>query len=433
MILTILALLLVTLGQASEAAPDTGFDLSPGQLKRVEDGILKNRMGVVTIRVFDSASRRLEGVRVRAVQKSHDFLFGCAFPSWDIARQQPNPDDWQRFERHFLRLFNYATTENMLKWPSLERTQGSPDYSMTDHFVAWCQAHSIRIKGHCLIWGLDKGGPPAWLMDLDRDTVARLAEQRVRDVVSRYRGKIDIWDVVNEPLHCHWFETHWSPDYAALSYRWAREANPDALLVLNEYGNQWDGQAPRFVEYAAGLERKGAVIHALGEQAHDHPRIASPDELFQMLDDLAKTGKVVHLTEITMPSDGAPVKSSFLSGEWTPELQGRYYRYLYTLAFSHPAVKAITLWAMWDGASWLKEGGIISRDWTPKPAYHALDDLINREWMTSVEGRTAEDGSFTFRGFHGRYEVTLERYGKTQSTEVHIAGTEPVLKVVGLD
>ena len=122
-----------------------------------------------------------------------------------------------------------------------------------------------------------------------------------------------------------------------------------------------------------------------------------------------------------MPSDGKDVESDFVQGKWTPEMQGRYYRYYYTLAFSHPKVKAITLWAMWDGHSWLGQGGIIAKDWTPKPAYNELDSLINREWRTNLSGTTEADGAYRFRGFHGDYEVKVTARGKTATAKMHVA------------
>lgn len=412
-------------------ALDTGFELPPDILKRVQEGIERNRKGNATVYVTRRDGTPVQGAVVRARQTSHAFLFGCAFPSWDVTKGMPTPQDWEQFQRYFLRLFNYATTENMLKWPHTERLKDTPDYEMADRFVQWCHANGITVKGHCLIWGYERNGFPKWLAELPSEEVREQARQRVTEAASRYRGKIRFWDVVNEPLHCHWFEGNWGPDYAAEAFILARQADPDAILVLNEFGNQWDGQAERFVRYAAALEAKGAKIDVLGEQAHDHPRVPSPSQLLEMLDTLASTGKDVHLTEITMPSDGAEVQSDFVKGKWTPEFQGRYYRYYCTVAFSHPAVKALTLWALWDGSTWLKQGGIISRDWKPKPAYEALDSLINREWRTETSGRTFPDGSFTFRGFHGAYEVTVQADGRTYKATLDLQpGAKPVLHIV---
>jgi len=405
-------------------ALDAGFDLPAEYAKRVSDGIERYRKSGATITVMDTKGRPVARAAVEIRQLSHDFLFGCAFPSWDLSRNQPGPEIWPRFERYFLSLFNYATTENMLKWPSLERVEGQPDYRMTDAFVEWCHKHGITIKGHNLVWGIEPGGHPRWLEKYSPDEVAEKVKRRITEVMTRYQGKIDIWDVVNEPLDCHWFETHMSANYCAESLKWARAANPKATLIVNEYGCHF-GKAEKFVNYCRDLLRQGAPLDAVGEQAHDPPRIPSPKQVFDTLDKLASLGKDIHLTEITFPSNGAEIKSDFVQGTWTPEIQGKYYRYYYTLAFSHPRVKAITMWAMWDGSSWLDQGGIIARDWTPKPAYHELDSLINREWRTNLSGTTASDGTFRFRGFHGTYEVRITVGGRTTTASLHVSEGGP--------
>lgn len=73
--------------------------------------------------IVDAKGKSVRNATITARQISHDFLFGYAFPSWDISKQQPNEDTRAKFEQHFLALFNYATTENTLKWPSLERVE----------------------------------------------------------------------------------------------------------------------------------------------------------------------------------------------------------------------------------------------------------------------------------------------------------------------
>lgn len=392
-------------------AMDTGFDLPEPVRQRVMDGIEANRKSDVQITVTRKG-RPVAGARVDVKQTSHAFLFGCAFPNWDIAKLQPNPEDWQKFEAHFLNLFNYLTTENMLKWNFLEREEGRPDYTMADNMVAWALRNNIKVKGHCLTWGIHEHyrGFPEWLKKKSPEEIAASLERHIRDTVTRYRGRIDIWDVVNEPLHCHWFRDNMGPDYAAKSFIWARQANPDATLLVNEYNLQFHDKARLLVDFVEKLRLAGASVDGIGEQVHDFPHIASPQAMLEMFDTLGSSGGEVHLTELTMPSDGTPVKSEFVEGNWTPELQGKYYRYLLTLGFSHPDVRAITLWALWDGSSWLNQGGIITRDWQPKPAYRELDSLINREWRTRVSGRTGSDGKYSFRGFHGGYQVTVS-YG----------------------
>lgn len=77
-----------------------------------------------------------------------------------------------------------------------------------------------------------------------------------------------------------------------------------------------------------------------------------------------------------------------------------------------PKMAGITWWNLADGTAYGDEnkslGGLLDKDMNPKPAYHALDKLINHEWKTRIEGTTDPKGRFAFRGFKGGYRVTVQ-------------------------
>jgi len=374
--------------------------------ERIETGIREHRMSDAVVQVLDDLGRPLEGAEVRVWHIRHSFLFGCAFPTWEPFRRRISADDWSRFQEHFLRLFNYSTTENMLKWPSTEPAEGQPNYSSTDQWVRWCRSHGIEMKGHNLVWGGERF-IPRWLAAYSGEELQRRVRNRIVRDVTRYKGQIRYWDVINEPRANRWFERRIGPDWAANVMRWAREADPKAVLLVNDYSQFLGDTASWNIEWLKDLKARGGPLDAYGEQAHDHPHWYSPDEIWTNLNRLAAVAPAVHLTEVTYCSNGDEITGGFVQGRWTEEMQGAFYDYLFRIAFAHPKVQAITLWAMWDGSSWLDRGGIIRTDWTLKPAYLVLDNLINREWRTNLSGRTNTAGRFTFRGFHGAYSVEV--------------------------
>lgn len=406
---------------SAESGYIAGIDIGAEYEARVRAGIEHNRKSSARIEVVDAKNRKVVGAKVSVKQKSHDFLFGCAFPLWHEPPKRLGKDGWDNWNRYFTRLFNYTTSENSLKWGPIEPQEGVFRLEPVDFMISWCRERNIKIKGHNLIWGLPKHGFPEWLEKYSPEEIAVRARDHIRTLMSRCREDIRIWDVVNEPIHLHWFEEQWSPDHVLDSYKWARECDPDAVLVINEYAG-FRGDADKFVPFVKNLLRKGAPIDAIGEQAHDPPYWYSPKEIFDTLDKMASTGLPIHLTELTYPSNGAEITGGFVKGKWDEEKQAEFYHYFVTLCFSHPKVEAITLWAMWDGSSWLKNGGIIREDWTPKPAYYALDDLINNKWKTNFESYTDTNGEVRFRGFHGDYEVTVTTAsGKTMKMTMHVA------------
>jgi hypothetical protein len=96
--------------------------------------------------------------------------------------------------------------------------------------------------------------------------------------------------------------------------------------------------------------------------------------------------------------------------EWptTPEgeeRQAREITEMYEILFAHPAVKAITTWSGIDGR-WLNApAGLLRKDNSEKPAFHALKDKSKGEWWTREEFRTDANGEFFLEGFRGTYEV----------------------------
>jgi len=421
------AALLLSLPLCSQVCGDdkhiAGIDIGNTYESRVREGIERNRKGDARVVVVDRSGAPVSDARVTIRQVSHDFLFGCAFPAWAEVPGNLGSEGWANWNKYFTRLFNYTTSENALKWTPLEPEEGKYRWEAGDFMVRWCRERGIKIKGHTLIWPYDPQGIPQWIRNYAPEQISTAAKKRIDTVIGHYRNDIRIWDVVNEPVHLPWYEQHWGKDYVVDSFKWARAADPGATLVINEYAS-FVRDGDKYVALVKDLLAKGAPIDAMGEQAHDPPHWYSPKEVFDTLDKMAATGLRVHLTELTYPSNGADITGGFVKGKWDEAMQGRFYRYFATLAFSHPNVDAITLWAMWDGSSWLKPGGIIREDWTPKPAYEALDDLINNKWKTHFATRSDTRGEVRFRGFLGGYEIqVVSPSGKTRIGKLHLAAT----------
>lgn len=398
-----------------------GIDIGKDYEARVRSGIEQNRKSPAIIDVTSNTGARMPGAKVSVKQTSSDFLWGCAVPMWTVPPTRLGDAGWQDWNAYFTHIFNFATTENSIKWGVMEPVEGRDLWESADFIARWCKERGIKLKGHNLVWPLDSHGTPDWVYRYPPSMIADIVGKRIDRVVGRYKNDIEIWDVVNEPVHLHRMETAWDKDYALLSFKWARKADPGATLVINDYSN-FVNAVDNYVSMVKDLLAKGAPIDAIGEQAHDAPHWYSPAEIFGSLDKMATTGLRIHLTELTYPSNNARITGGFVKGKWDEEKQGEFYRYLLTLAFSHPNVDAITLWAMWDGSTWLKGGGIIREDWTPKPAYRAMDELINKTWKTRFDSRSDANGQVRFHGFHGDHEVTVTSpKGKTSTVTMHLS------------
>lgn len=362
--------------------------------------IAKHRQGDAELRITGENGTPLAGAEIEARQLGHEFLFGCCLKTFPERRMAGRAT----YLETFAGLFNYATTENAFKWAPFEPLRGQPHYKTTDQMAAWCIGNGITLKGHTLVWGA-RQGRPSWLPWEDTEEMGRLVEARVRTVVARYKGRVDIWDVVNEPVHTRQFEQVF-PDYVARAYRWAREENPDAVLVINDYDIIGGGSSDEFFDLVKELIDQGVPIDAIGLQAHPGTVWLSPRQVYDALDKFSVFGKEIHITEYTVPVDGSRIRGGYRKGRWSEQAQAEYYREFYTTCFSHPAVSAITCWGHYR--TWQKQGGLLRDDFTPKPAFHTLENLIHDTWRTRVSGKTDSEGRFAFRGFYGRYDVSAQ-------------------------
>jgi len=378
-------------------------------LERAAQGIEQFRKGAATIRVVGADGKPVSDAVVTAELLRHDFLFGCniyMFDRFDL------PEKNAIYKKRFADVFNYATVG--FYWLGYEPERGKPNYEYTDKVVAWAAERGIRMKGHPLLWG-NEAGVPKWSQGQPPPEVQKA---RVQEIVRRYSGKIGFWEVVNEPAHEHAIKID-EP------YRWAREADPKATLIVNDYHVLANGYPP-FFKLLEEAKAAGVPFDGIGIQAHEPRTMRFPlDEVQRILDRYATLGVPMHITEFTPASSGQPITGSQRTGIWNEMAQAEYAERFYRIIFGHPATAGITWWDLCDKGAWLPGGGLLRVDLSPKPAYDALWRLIQREWKTRAEGRTDPGGTLALRGFHGQYRVRVEFGGKKVEGEFHLGKAGP--------
>jgi GH35 family endo-1,4-beta-xylanase len=196
----------------------------------------------------------------------------------------------------------------------------------------------------------------------------------------------------------------------------AKEANPGASLLINDFD-----LSDRYEILIDGCLQAGVPIDTIGLQTHQHQGYRGPDWLGEILDRFSHFGLPLHFTENTilsghlMPPHIVDL-NDYQIPEWpsTPEGEERQARELvqmYEILFSHPSVGAITNWDPKDG-KWLgAPSGLLRKDNSPKPAYHALMAKIRGEWWSRKTLKTDEGGGVVFEGFRGDYEAFVRGTG----------------------
>ena len=356
----------------------------------------------------------------------HILIWGNAKPYWIY--------DWYcpENEKRFIDELGIPRHSDNLAW-------GPAGQNWNMGFMGkWAQAWRKSYKG-LKEKGLDEKAL-AEKIPVFTENMRKVFRKRVFDVASIYGGAADSFDIVNEsagdfaiyskarsglPL---WFSYYgiMPGDYPLHALLDAKEAFPASTkFVINDYNVK-----PYFLAQVKDLEKEGARIDIVGCQMHifntnDCTRlvngatnvqwVGTPQIIRDRLDMMAKTGRPLHVSEVTIAAPGEDQRSR--------DIQAILVRNIYRAWFSHPSTMGITWWNTVDGAGVAGEplvSGLFTRDMEKKPAYNALDQLINHEWRTDTTVK-AENGVVKFRGFKGRYRLTwTDAQGNARSKTVEV-------------
>ena len=296
------------------------------------------------------------------------------------------------------REFNLLEPEDAMKWETLRPDPKSFDFSQADRIVDFAIAHGMKVRGHTLVW--HRQNPP-WLAE-GHYTPAQLAEileKHIKTVVRHYRGRVFAWDVINEALDepvlgslrsTLWYDqpgidsAQKGTAYIERCFRWAHEADPEALLFYNEAeAETMNPKSDAVYAMVQDFRRRGVPLDGVGLEMHIsnlHPDMAS---ISANIGRFTALGVQVHITELDVSlAVGA-------NGDPTPEdlrLQAEVYRQIATACLSHPGCTAIQTWGFTDKYSWIgshsrgKQGAALpfDRDYFPKPAYEALRGALEQ-------------------------------------------------------
>jgi GH35 family endo-1,4-beta-xylanase len=439
---------LLIINQARDSGiPATGYssnyEVEAEYLLKARQNIEEHRKGDVTIIIADIEGNPLSDVAVEINQITHDFLFGNIV--FDIAGfQRDTGYKVDEFKKMYKELFNLAVFP--FYWSAYESTPGKPQWLRNQPTLEWCLENGITAKGHPLGW-TSPSGTPGWLLKLPEETSLELYKARIFNNVMGFKGIINIWDVVNEPVNTVPWEMAMKDSannnnlrynmkgidveqivpWVEQSYKWAYQANPQGDFILNEYFTLAIPEIrDRFYRLIKMLLERNTPISGIGIQGHE-PREMwfSPIEMYKTFDLYSEFGLPLHITEFIPQSSGKEI-TGWRKGIWTEEAQAEFASQFYTLAFGYPAVASITWWGFTDRQIWLEGGGLLDSEYHPKPVYNALKQLIKEEWMTkNLNYTTSNDGEVTFRGFYGQYVVSVSgKDGKKQSFNICVSKNE---------
>lgn len=377
--------------------------------KEAEERIEKIRKADLRVSVRNTEGRPLQDASVMVRQLQHSFGIGTCVVADRILGDKNNDEKYRSILKGN---FNKAVFEHEMKWKWMEVWPQTRETA--PKALAWLQENGFTVRGHNGIWPAVRFLPPSILplmKEENKPELIRLTKERIFNVMDAYKGRVVEWDVVNEPVNNNDLLKILGKDAMVDWFRWAREADPQAKLYLNDYTMLSGGAASKelsdaFYENIRFLQEKGAPLDGVGEQAHFGWRLVEPERILRILDRFSTFGLPIQITEFDVS----------ITNE---SLQADYTRDFLTAVFSHPSINGLVVWGFWAGQHWKPSAAMWDKDWQIKPNGRVWQELWFKKWFTEkVEGVTGDTGKFTARGFLGTYEITVSYKGSTVIRQV---------------
>jgi endo-1,4-beta-xylanase len=372
------------------------------------------RKADLAVMVADAQGKPVPNAQVHIAMQRHAFGFGSAVAADGLLGA--SADD-KKYQETVVQLFNKVVMENDLKW---ENWDGNRARAMQG--VQWLLDRHIAVRGHNLIW-------PSW--NLMPASVAALKDDKAKldaaidahlaDEAGAMKGKLVEWDVVNEPYTNHQVMDVLGGDAMTKWYRRVHEADPDALLFINDYnivagGGEDVRHQDAYEQTINSLLDTAAPLGGIGVQSHFDWNLTPIPKVLALLDRFGRFGLPIEATEFDININDE-------------KLQADYLRDYMTALFSHPAVNGIIMWGFWEGRHWLPDAALYRKDWSLKPNGKVWLDLVRHQWWTDVRLTTDANGRCKARGFLGDYEITVEAGGKTRTVPFTLSKNAPDLTV----
>lgn len=337
--------------------------------------------------VFLSGTAAAPSVALRQVADQSHILVGAAV--------RPSLFSEAAYSATLAREFNMVEPEDAMKWWTVRHTADAFDFREGDEAVRFAQAHGMKVRGHCLVWDHNN---PEWLAQghFTPAQLSHLLEEHITTVMKHYAGQVFAWDVVNEALdengrlkNSPWYDqpgiglSEKGTAYIEQSFRWAHEADPQALLFYNDNGGEGlNRKSDAIYAMVKDFKLRGVPIDGVGLQLHISQFDLDIAAIAANIARLTALGVQVHITEldVSLPLDssGSTMNDDLLR-------QAEVYRGVVHACLQSPGCTAIQTWGFTDKYSWIgshshgtRGAGLpFDRAYKPKPAYDAMFEELS--------------------------------------------------------
>jgi endo-1,4-beta-xylanase len=340
-------------------------------------------LGILTL----SAYKRASGLK--DYYKNY-FPIGVAVKPSDLHNQEKSL---------ILTHFNSITAENAMKMGPIHPSENRFFWQIADSIVQFGLNNKIKVRGHCLVWYAQT---PRWLFkdstgnQVTKEVLLSRIKNHINTVVSRYRGKIYAWDVVNEVIADDTSTFRKSllyniagEDFIEQAFRDAHAADPKALLFYNDYNTENPIKRDKIYQMLKKLLAKGVPIHGVGLQAHWSISNPTRSELEKSIELFSSLGLQIQFTELDVSVYSGRQGGQMITGEkginaavFTPDMEQQQlekYKMVFEVFRKYKKnITGVTFWNLSDRYSWLDARGrknfplLFDADLKPKKAYYEV-------------------------------------------------------------
>lgn len=296
------------------------------------------------------------------------------------------------------RQFNMMVAENEMKMDVLQPSQGNFSWGAADGLVSLAKANNMTVRGHCLVWHTQQ---PTWLSSdgkkndkgWTRQQALDIMKNHITTVLQHFKGKVVEWDVVNEcldddqsiirtnPEGYKLRPTVWQQaigdDYIDSAFVYARRADPDIQLYLNDYDVEMQGKAKAvaFSNLVKRLQSKQIPLDGVGLQCHFSIGDVDSVKLEKTIRLFGEAGLKCIITELDM---GVPSTTTA-----NLEEQARNYRMITDIVLNNDNCPNLVVWGIKDNDSWRSNSSplLYNSGLGKKKAWYAVRSALRHRYL----------------------------------------------------
>lgn len=339
-------------------------------------------------------------VRARLVR--NHFAFGASINRWSFDTLQKDVAGVTRdYGDAFVKYFDVATPENEIKWTYVQgdSLKRPPDWADADFLMEFCRKNNVAVRAHNLFWVEKRDWIPKWTWTLSPAEFKAAMSERISDAVTRLKGKVIQWDIINEIIHGYAGQTPTVTMFDTMSgdanvFGWildeARKIDSATPFVINDYNLIPANQSPQYIAKCKPLTGKFDVI---GDEGHYGNNVFSRSSIDSKAQALSSGlgGKKIWCTEVDWSFDVS------LSPAKMEEIM--------RTCFANRNIEGLMLWTWVKRRMWLPMTSVLVDSLLVETPTGKKYREIRAEWKTDTTGKADADGVFTFTGYQGRYQI----------------------------